>query len=90
MSLDSLNILLLTYKIKRLLKNSLNSKDEAKRREVVKKVIAFMTLGLLINKNIILITFTSGIDVSRLFSEMCMVFFLFLLYKNLRLHSQTI
>lgn len=43
--------------LKQLLKNTLSEKDATKRREVVKKVIAFMTLG---------------IDVSRLFSEMCM------------------
>ena len=41
----------------RLLKNVLNDKDDKKKREVVKKVIAYMTLG---------------IDVSRIFSEMCM------------------
>ena len=29
----------------RLLKNSLNDKDKNRRREVVKKIIAFMTLG---------------------------------------------
>lgn len=29
----------------RLLKNTLNEKDQNKRRDVVKKVIAFMTLG---------------------------------------------
>jgi AP-4 complex subunit beta-1 len=40
-----------------LLKNVLNDKDDKKKREVVKKVIAYMTLG---------------IDVSRIFSEMCM------------------
>eukprot|EP01017_Pseudomicrothorax_dubius_P016527 TRINITY_DN1875_c0_g2_i3.p1 TRINITY_DN1875_c0_g2~~TRINITY_DN1875_c0_g2_i3.p1 ORF type:complete len:803 (-),score=273.94 TRINITY_DN1875_c0_g2_i3:134-2542(-) len=43
--------------LKILLKNCLSEKDEKKRRDVVKKVIAFMTLG---------------IDVSRLFTEMCM------------------
>jgi AP-4 complex subunit beta-1 len=40
-----------------LLKNVLNDKDDKKKRDVVKKVIAYMTLG---------------IDVSRIFSEMCM------------------
>ena len=39
------------------MKNSLKLKDDKKKREVVKKVIAYMTLG---------------IDVSRLFSEMCL------------------
>jgi len=41
--------------LRQLLKNTLSEKDTNKRREVVKKVIAFMTLG---------------IDVSRLFMEM--------------------
>jgi len=41
--------------LRQLLKNTLSDKDTNKRREVVKKVIAFMTLG---------------IDVSRLFMEM--------------------
>ena len=40
-----------------MLKNILNEKDEKKKRETIKKVIAFMTLG---------------VDVSRLFSEMCL------------------
>jgi len=39
------------------MKNTLNEKDDKKKREVVKKVIAYMTLG---------------IDVSKLFPEMCM------------------
>ena len=30
----------------RMLKNSLNDKDQNRRKEVVKKVIAFMTLGI--------------------------------------------
>lgn len=47
------------------MKNIINDKDDKKKREVVKKVIAYMTLGL---KKIIII----GIDVSRLFTEMCM------------------
>jgi len=46
--------------LRMLLKSTLSDKDGTKRREVVKKVIAFMTLG---------------IDVSRLFSEMCMASF---------------
>ena len=33
----------------RLLKNTLNEKDQNKRRDVVKKVIAFMTLGINLN-----------------------------------------
>ncbi|CAD8082871.1 unnamed protein product [Paramecium sonneborni] len=43
--------------LKILVKNTLNEKDDKKKREVVKKVIAYMTLG---------------IDVSKLFPEMCM------------------
>lgn len=39
------------------MKNTVSDKDEKKKREIVKKVIAYMTLG---------------IDVSKLFSEMCM------------------
>jgi AP-4 complex subunit beta-1 len=31
--------------LKVLMKNSLNEKDDKKKREVVKKVIAYMTLG---------------------------------------------
>lgn len=31
--------------IKQLLKNSLNFKDDTKRRDIIKKVIAYMTLG---------------------------------------------
>lgn len=31
----------------RLVKNTLNEKDDKKKREVVKKVIAYMTLGIL-------------------------------------------
>ena len=41
----------------RLLKNTVNDKDEKRRRDIIKKVIAYMTLG---------------IDVSRLFEEMCL------------------
>lgn len=44
--------------IKQLLKNSLNFKDDTKRRDIIKKVIAYMTLG---------------IDISGLFNEMCLV-----------------
>ncbi|KRX06804.1 Armadillo-type fold [Pseudocohnilembus persalinus] len=43
--------------LKQLLKNTVHEKDDKKRREIIKKVIAYMTLG---------------IDVSRLFNEMCM------------------
>ncbi|CAD8171016.1 unnamed protein product [Paramecium octaurelia] len=43
--------------LKILVKNTINEKDDKKKREVVKKVIAYMTLG---------------IDVSKLFPEMCM------------------
>ena len=43
--------------MKLLLKNTVNDKDEKRRREIIKKVIAYMTLG---------------IDVSRLFEEMCL------------------
>lgn len=49
----------------RLVKNTLNEKDDKKKREVVKKVIAYMTLG---NNYYYYI----GIDVSKLFPEMCM------------------
>lgn len=31
----------------RLVKNTINEKDDKKKREVVKKVIAYMTLGIL-------------------------------------------
>jgi AP-4 complex subunit beta-1 len=47
-----------------LVKNTLGEKDDKKKREVVKKVIAYMTLGIMF--------FYSGIDVSKLFPEMCM------------------
>ena len=43
--------------LKLLLKNTVNDKDEKRRRDIIKKVIAYMTLG---------------IDVSRLFEEMCL------------------
>ncbi|CAD8087395.1 unnamed protein product [Paramecium primaurelia] len=43
--------------LKILVKNTLSEKDDKKKREVVKKVIAYMTLG---------------IDVSKIFPEMCM------------------
>ncbi len=43
--------------LKQLLKSVVNSKDVQKRRDVIKKVIAFTTLG---------------IDVSELFAEMCL------------------
>lgn len=33
------------YILYRLVKNTLNEKDDKKKREVVKKVIAYMTLG---------------------------------------------
>ena len=48
-----------------LLKGILNDKDDKKKREVVKKVIAYMTLGIDWPHWL-------GIDVSKLFSEMCM------------------
>ncbi|CAD8088753.1 unnamed protein product [Paramecium sonneborni] len=43
--------------LKILVKNNLSEKDDKKKREVIKKVIAYMTLG---------------IDVSKIFPEMCM------------------
>lgn len=48
-----------------MVKNTLSEKDDKKKREVVKKVIAYMTLGLILSIYL-------GIDVSKIFPEMCM------------------
>ena len=49
-----------------MVKNTLNEKDDKKKREVVKKVIAYMTLGIIEYIKL-------GIDVSKIFPEMCMI-----------------